>query len=146
MGVDINHCVLEGRLGADPEGRVLTSGTNAVRARIAVSDDYKDRFDQWQQRTHWITIQAYQRAADELAQFKKGDRIMVIGKWTVDEYTKDGRKQFYNKLEITQVRGSEHRRDTTHRQQAPAAQPAHQQSRDLPTGNVGNDFDDDIPF
>ena len=39
MGVDINQCIIEGRLGADPEERVMTSGSKTVRARLAMRPD-----------------------------------------------------------------------------------------------------------
>jgi len=145
MAIDINRCILEGRLGSDPEEKILTSGTKTVRARIACSDDYQDRHQQWQQRTYWITIQAFGHAADELALFGKGERIVVFGKWTVEEFTKDGKKQFFNKLAIEHVRGSDHRRGARPQQQGQEPVKG-AQARDLPSGNPGADFDDEIPF
>lgn len=154
MAIDINHCLIEGRLGADPEERVLGGGSKVVNARIACNDDYKNRqTQQWVKRAYWITIAAFGYAGDQLAQFRKGDRIIVTGKWTVEEFTKEGRKNYYNKLAVHDVRGSEIRRDTSNQQDQAgtaghernqAAAPS-QATRTGP-GAPPADFDDDIPF
>lgn len=146
MGIDMNSCWLEGRLGANPEARVLGSGQKVVSARIAVSDDYKDRRTQdWVKRSYWISITAWSHTGDQLENFKKGERIIVHGKWTVDEAEKNGQKQYYNKLTIDLVRGSDMRRGSGSTsgggQGGGSTQAAPRQS-----SGGGADFDDDIPF
>lgn len=149
MAIDINHCMIEGRLGADPESRVLGSGSKMVTARIACNDDYKNRqTGEWVKRSYWISVSTFGYAGDQLMQFTKGERIIVIGKWTVDEVAgrDGGKKTYYNKLQVQEVRGSEIRRDTGNQQQRPA-----QESRPAATtrqgpGSAPADFDDDIPF
>lgn len=159
MAIDINACWIEGRLGADPETRIMSGGTKTVSVRIAVNDDYKDRNEQWKKRTYWITIAAYGRVAQELELYRKGDRVIVFGKWTVEEYTKDSKKQFFNKLNIHTIRGTDRRfpereaDSTSPRQERTpptrgdyeGPQHGYGVGRGGPTGSDA-EFDDDIPF
>jgi single-strand DNA-binding protein len=149
MAIDINHCLIEGRLGRDPETRVLGSGSKVVNASIACNDDYKDRSGEWKKRAYWITIAAFGHAGDQLEQFAKGDRIIVTGKWTVDEYTKDSKKVYYNKLAVHDVRGSEIRRDGGQQRQSEGNErPAREPATPARTGpsSAPADFDDEVPF
>ena len=50
MAKGVNKVILLGRLGSDPESR--QAGTTTVaNFTIATSDKYKDKQDQWQERT-----------------------------------------------------------------------------------------------
>ena len=58
MAKGINKVILLGRLGGDPESR--QAGTTTVaNFTIATSDKYKDKQDQWQEKTEWNRVVAW---------------------------------------------------------------------------------------
>lgn len=139
MPRNINHCVLEGRLGADPEERVFASGSKIVNARIAVSDDYKDKQGQWQSKTYWISIQAMGWAADQLLKGRKGQVVIAIGSWTIDEAEKNGQKNLYHKLKASEIRLLAPKEKASSDHQSAQRAPASHAPSSTPD-------DDDLPF
>lgn len=89
----LNKVILQGRLGADPELRTTTSGTEVASVNIAVDRDRKDQNGERQ--SDWVTIVAWKNTAKFLAQyFQKGRTILVDGRLQMRNYTdRDGNKR-----------------------------------------------------
>jgi single-strand DNA-binding protein len=84
-----NHITVEGKIGQDPELRFTTSGM-AV-AEFSVADTYgKDD----KKKTTWHNCTAFGSLAENIvASLKKGNTVIVTGRYEQDEYTKkDGTK------------------------------------------------------
>ena len=77
----VNKVILIGNLGRDPEARVTTTGNNVVTASLAVSESWKDKSGQRQERTEWVNLVFWRQQA-EIAQryLHKGSKIYVEGK------------------------------------------------------------------
>lgn len=74
-----------GRLGADPEQKVTTSGSNIVTMRVAV-----DEFQNGQKATSWMSVVANandKRIAKMIPYLKKGNGVQVFGSEKISIYT-----------------------------------------------------------
>lgn len=83
----LNRVYLIGHLGADPESRSTSSGTNVARLSLATPRRVK-RGDQWVEESDWHRLTAFGRTADFLVQYgRKGSALAVeatlrTNKWT----------------------------------------------------------------
>lgn len=77
----LNHIVIQGRLGSDPELRKTQAGKSVASVNLAVQRDGKDA------ETDWISIVAWERTADFLVNyFSKGDTCIVSGRLQIRSY------------------------------------------------------------
>jgi len=68
MANDLNRCEFIGRLGKDPEQRYMPNGKAVTKFSIACGDDYKDQNGEKVQRTEWVTLVAFGRLAEVIAE------------------------------------------------------------------------------
>jgi single-strand DNA-binding protein len=81
MSKSVNKVILVGNVGKDPEVRYSQSGTPVAKFSLATNEKFKDRNDQWQDRTEWHNIVAWQRLAEIVGEFvAKGSKIYIEGK------------------------------------------------------------------
>jgi single stranded DNA-binding protein len=52
----VNEVILVANVGKDPEVRYSASGTPVANFSLATNEKFKDRNDQWQERTEWHSI------------------------------------------------------------------------------------------
>jgi len=64
MPKSVNKVILVGNVGKDPEVKYSPSGTPIAKFSLATNEKYKDRSDEWQERTEWHNIVAWQRLAE----------------------------------------------------------------------------------
>ncbi len=80
MAKSVNKVILIGNLGKDPEVKVTASGTPVAKFSLATNERYKDKSGQWQDRTEWHNLVAWQRTAEIIGEYvKKGSKIYVEG-------------------------------------------------------------------
>lgn len=79
-----NEVELFGNLVADT--KTAPTETLIVTGRIAVNESYLDKNDQWQERTHFIDIEAFDEAALALENAKKGQGFYVRGPLVTNNY------------------------------------------------------------
>lgn len=76
----LNKVMLIGHLGKDPELRYGASGTPVVNLRIATNESYVDRDGNKVDRTEWHSVVAFQRQAENCANYlTKGSMVYVEG-------------------------------------------------------------------
>jgi single-strand DNA-binding protein len=81
MARSVNKVILVGNVGKDPEVKYSPSGTPIAKFSLATNDKYKDRSDEWQERTEWHNIVASQRLAEIVGEYvKKGAKLYIEGK------------------------------------------------------------------
>lgn len=81
MPKSVNKVILVGNVGKDPEVKYSPSGTPIAKFSLATSEKYKDRSDEWQERTEWHNIVAWQRLAEIVGEYvKKGAKLYIEGK------------------------------------------------------------------
>lgn len=81
MPKSVNKVILVGNVGQDPEVKYTPSGTPVAKFSIATNERFKDRSDEWQERTEWHNIIAWQRLAEVVGEYvKKGSKLYIEGK------------------------------------------------------------------
>ncbi len=81
MAKSVNKVILLGNVGKDPEIRSTGGGTMVANFTLATSDRQKDAQGNWQDRTEWHNLVAFQRTAEIVRDYvKKGHKLYVEGK------------------------------------------------------------------
>ena len=79
-GKSLNRVQLIGNLGQDPEVKYTPQGTPVAKLTIATNERFKDKEGNWQDRTEWHNIVAFQRLAEIIGQYlKKGGKCYIEG-------------------------------------------------------------------
>lgn len=78
----LNSCTFIGNLGADPEVRSFNNGGKVANLRLAVTEKWKNREGERQERTEWVSVTV---TGDGLVGVverytRKGSKIYVQGK------------------------------------------------------------------
>jgi single-strand DNA-binding protein len=73
--------ILIGNLGKDPEIKYTPSGLPVAKFSLATNERYKDKGGEWQERTEWHNIVAWQRLAEIVGEYvKKGSKLYIEGR------------------------------------------------------------------
>ena len=64
MPKSVNKVILLGNVGKDPEVKFLPSGLPVANLTLATSERFKDKSGEWQDKTEWHNLTAYQRLAE----------------------------------------------------------------------------------
>jgi single-strand DNA-binding protein len=104
----LNQCQFIGRLGADPETRRMANGDPVVNLRLAVSERWRDKSGERQERTEWITVVIFNENIAKLAEqyLRKGSMLFVSGKLQTREWQdKEGQKRYSTEIVLQRFRG-----------------------------------------
>ncbi len=135
----VNKVILIGNLGADPETRHTQDGKPIVNMRIATSESWRDKNSgERREKTEWHTVVIFSEGLAKIAgqYLKKGSKVYLEGqlqtrKWQdqsgSDRYSTEVVLQGFNAT-LTMLDG---------KPTSGSSSPAH---------DVGNDFDDEVPF
>lgn len=83
----MNRVILIGRLGADPEGKTLPTGTKVSNARLATDERWKNEQGEPVKRTEWHRLVCFGKIAETFEAYcKKGRRIAVEGRLQTREW------------------------------------------------------------
>ena len=95
-----NRIQLIGRLGKDPEFRLLESGKNVVNFSMATSDSYKNNAGEKTIDTQWHQIVAWGGLAEIADKYlKKGSEVAIQGKLIHRSYEgPDGNKRYVSEV------------------------------------------------
>jgi single-strand DNA-binding protein len=81
MAKSVNKVILVGNLGKDPEVKYTPNGVPVAKFSLATNERYKDKSGEWQDRTEWHNIVAWQRLAEIVGEYvKKGSKIYIEGR------------------------------------------------------------------
>ena len=146
MPKSVNKVILVGNVGKDPEVRYTASGIPVTNFSLATNEKFKDRKDEWQERTEWHSIVAWQRLAEIVGEYvAKGSKVYVEGKLQTSSWEdrQSGERKYRTEIVARELlllgprdqRGGGHR-DATHNENE--SQTSH--------GGSGEIADEDIPF
>lgn len=129
----LNHIVIMGRMGKDPELRRTQSGVAVATFNVAVDRDFKDKAT-GQRATDWITCVAWRSTAEFVEKyFSKGSQVLVAGRLQMRDWTdKDGNKRIIAEVQAENVYF--------------AGAKTEGGQRELPEFEVMDDDDTDLPF
>lgn len=81
MARSVNKAILVGNVGKDPEVKFLPSGSPVANFTLATSERFKDKSGEFQERTEWHNLVAYQRTAEIIRDYvKKGSKLYIEGR------------------------------------------------------------------
>ncbi|MGC2636082.1 MAG: single-stranded DNA-binding protein [Acidobacteriaceae bacterium] len=151
MAKSINKAILVGNVGKDPEVKFLPSGSAVANFTLATSERFKDKSGEFQERTEWHNLVAYDRLAEIVRDYvKKGAKLYVEGRIQTRSYDdkSGGAKRYFTEINIRDLvllsgrgEGGESgggSRSNSYDQRAPAHADDLVQSTEI--------TDDDIPF
>ncbi len=104
MAKGLNKVMLIGHLGKDPEMSYTPNGVAVCKFSLATNDSYKGDNEQWVERTEWHNITVWRKLAETCSQYlKKGSKIYMEGKIQTDTYEKDGKKNYFTKIVMSDM-------------------------------------------
>lgn len=81
MPKSVNKVILVGNVGKDPEVRYSQGGAPVANFSLATNERFKDRNDQWRDRTEWHGIVAWHRLAEIVGEYvRKGTKLYIEGR------------------------------------------------------------------
>ena len=76
----VNKVILIGHLGKDPEMKFTQGGMPVAKFTLATNERQKDKDGNWQERTEWHNIVAFQRTAEIVGEYlRKGRQVYIEG-------------------------------------------------------------------
>jgi len=142
MAKSVNKAILVGNVGQDPEVKYTPSGVPVARVSLATNERFKDRNEQWQDRTEWHSIVAWQRLAEIVGEYvRKGSKLYVEGKLQTSSWEdkQTGEKKYRTEVvagEILLLSSRENGQEDTQTTAGEESTP----------DSVPTPVDDDIPF
>lgn len=138
----INECILIGRLGSDPEFRVLDSGNSVSNFSLATSRKYKNKQDEMIEDTQWHRIVCFGKLAELTDKYiKKGSQVFVKGEIRYRSYdNKDGVKVYITEIFASVIKFLDAKKEGSGQQKA------EQQAESYPESNNSDGPPDDLPF
>jgi single-strand DNA-binding protein len=96
----LNKAMIIGRLGQDPDVRYTQSDTAVANMSIATSERYKDKNDEWQERTEWHRVVAWGRLAEICQEYlRKGSQVYIEGPIQTRKWEdKEGRDRYTTEI------------------------------------------------
>jgi single-strand DNA-binding protein len=142
MAKSVNKVILVGNVGQDPEVKYTASGIPVAKVSLATNERFKDKNDQWQDRTEWHSVVAWQRLAEIVGEYvHKGSKLYVEGKLQTStwEDKQNGQKKYRTDIVAREIvlLGS---RDNAHEQRGETTS---EESSPAPSST---DAEDEIPF
>jgi single-strand DNA-binding protein len=100
-GKSVNKVILIGNLGKDPEVKYTPGGMPVAKFSLATNERFKDKEGNWQDRTEWHNIVAFQRLAEIVGEYlKKGGKCYVEGRLSTSSWDDKETGQKKYKTEI----------------------------------------------
>jgi single-strand DNA-binding protein len=93
----VNTVTLLGNCGKDPDIRYTPSGKPVAKLSLAINENYKDNQGNWQERTHWISVVAWQRLAEVVGDYvQQGTKLYVHGRLNTESWEdrRSGEKRY----------------------------------------------------
>jgi single-strand DNA-binding protein len=105
MSRGLNKVMIIGTLGKDPELKYTPSGMAIAKMRVAVSESFKSKDGQRQEKTEWFNVVAFQRTAEIAGEYlHKGGQVYIEGKLQTREYDdKQGQKKYFTEVVANQM-------------------------------------------
>jgi single-strand DNA-binding protein len=106
MARSVNKVILVGHLGKDPEIRYTPNNVPVASFSIATNERFKDKDGNWQDRTEWHNVVAWQRTAEIAGEYlKKGRQVYIEGKLQTRSWDdkNTGEKKYKTEVVITDM-------------------------------------------
>jgi len=105
-GKSVNKVILIGNLGKDPEVKYTQGGMAVAKFTVATNERYKDKDGQWQDRTEWHNLVAFQRTAEIVGEYlKKGGKVYIEGSLRTSSWDdkESGQKKYRTEILVNDL-------------------------------------------
>ena len=106
MAKGVNKVLLLGNVGKDPEIRSTTGGTTVASFSLATADRQKDQQGNWQDKTEWHNLVAFNRTAEIVRDYvKKGTQLYIEGKIQTRSWDdkESGQKKYRTEILVNEL-------------------------------------------
>jgi single-strand DNA-binding protein len=106
MAKSVNKVILIGNLGKDPEVKFTPNGVPVAKFSLATNERFKDKAGEWQDRTEWHNIVAWQRLAEIVGEYvKKGSKIYIEGRLQTSSWEdkQSGEKKYRTEIVVSDL-------------------------------------------
>lgn len=139
----INHVILIGNTGNEPEIVTFEGGAKIARVSLATTQSWKDKqTGEKKEKTTWHNLQFNGPIVDVVEKYiKKGDKLYIEG--SIDNYSyqdKDNQTRYSSRITCNKMKMLSSKNDAA-TSNAPSQEPIPQ---NVPTENANSD--DDLPF
>ena len=145
MPKSINKVILVGNVGADPEVKYTPSGVPVGKFSLATNERFKNKSGEWQDRTEWHNIVAWQRLAEIVGEYvSKGSKVYIEGKLQTSSWEdrRSGEKKYRTEI-VARDLVLLGLRENGNSKQEPATTG---EQREPDVAGSGEITDEDIPF
>ena len=95
----MNKVFIEGFLGKDPEFKCISTGNTVATMSVGVSEQWKDKLGQQQQKTQWFRVIRWGKGAESCKKYlSKGSEVLVEGKLSTRVWEHDGIKTYITEV------------------------------------------------
>ena len=101
--MDCNSVLLVGNLVRDPKVYTMNSGHKVAGFSLAVSKEWTTRNGEAKKKTSFPNCKAWGKDAEYIEQFRKGDRIAVLGEIETGSYEKNGQKVYTTEVLVEKI-------------------------------------------
>jgi len=106
MAKSVNKVILIGNLGKDPEIKYTPGGMPVARLTLATNERFKDKEGNWQDRTEWHNLVAFQRTAEIAGEYlKKGRTVYIEGSLRTNSWDdkESGQKKYRTEIIVNDL-------------------------------------------
>src|SRR5437016_10809719 len=106
MAKSLNKVMLIGNLGKDPEVKFIPGGTAVAKFSLATNERFKDKGGEWQDRTEWHSLVAWQRLAEIVGEYvKKGSKVYIEGRLQTSSWEdkQSGEKKYRTEIVVQEL-------------------------------------------
>lgn len=138
MSRSVNKVILLGNVGKDPEVVHTTSGKAVAKFSLATNERFKSTDGEWQDRTEWHNIVAWEKLATVVDDYvKKGSKLYIEGRIQTRSWDdkETGAKRYMTEITAHELVMLDKKEDNKEEANGNQAEP---QAVTVP--------DDDIPF
>lgn len=101
--MDCNSVLLVGNLVRDPKVYTMNSGHKVAGFSLAVSKEWTSRNGEAKKKTSFPNCKAWGKDAEYIEQFRKGDRVAVLGEIETGSYEKNGQKVYTTDVLVERI-------------------------------------------
>jgi single-strand DNA-binding protein len=106
MAKSVNKVILIGNLGKDPEVKYTPGGMPIAHFTLATNERFKDKEGNWQDRTEWHNLVAFQRTAEIAGEYlKKGRTVYIEGSLRTNSWDdkETGQKKYKTEIIVNDL-------------------------------------------
>jgi single-strand DNA-binding protein len=106
MAKSVNKVILIGNLGKDPEVKYTPGGMPIAHFTLATNERFKDKEGNWQDRTEWHNLVAFQRTAEIVGEYlKKGRTVYIEGSLRTNSWDdkESGQKKYRTEIIVNDL-------------------------------------------